>query len=292
MAKEITIKSALHYHDKPIPCNYDLNIYRGCEHKCKYCFAQYSHKYLESTDFFDDIFVKTNVAVILDKELSKKSWKKEPINIGGVTDSYQPLEEQYKLMPDILRVLIKHKNPIILCTKSTLILRDYELIEELAKVADVSIGATITTMNEKIRAIIEPNTSPSCERLGMLKKFKEAGCSTTVLLMPILPYLTDSLNDLDEIFKAIKEVDVDDVHAWTLNLRGNTKNTFFAFIKSTFPHLMNKYMSLYQTSNVSREYNQDINKIVRSLRAKHKIYNSYRDTATKMVNDEQLKFEF
>ena len=106
--KEIKAKSVLHYHDKKFASNYDLNIYRGCEHKCEYCFAQYSHKYLEN-DFFNDIYIKTNVAEILDKELTKKPLNHTQICICGVSDCYQPAEEKYKLMPDILKVLIKHK---------------------------------------------------------------------------------------------------------------------------------------------------------------------------------------
>lgn len=96
-----------------MPCAWDLNIYRGCEHGCRYCYALYSHDYLNDSDrrFFDRVYYKSNIAQVLEKELSAKSWKHEAVNIGGVTDSYQPLEEQLQIMPEILKVLIKHKTP-------------------------------------------------------------------------------------------------------------------------------------------------------------------------------------
>ncbi|WP_330656079.1 SPL family radical SAM protein [Alkaliphilus flagellatus] len=106
-----------------MPYSWDLNIYRGCEHGCKYCYAMYSHQYLGSKDYFGNIFIKTNIVQKLEEQLSSSSWKREIINIGGVTDSYQPIEEEYKIMPKILKLLIKYKTPAIISTKSDLILR-------------------------------------------------------------------------------------------------------------------------------------------------------------------------
>gem|GEM_PF-3853937 len=89
-----------------MPYRWDLNIYRGCQHGCKYCYAVYSHKYLDSVDFFTDIHIKTNIVDELEKELRNNSWKREVVNIGGITDSYQPVEDKYKLMPEILKLFI------------------------------------------------------------------------------------------------------------------------------------------------------------------------------------------
>jgi DNA repair photolyase len=131
---------ALHYHDREFASNWDLNIYRGCGYRCIYCFAQYSHKYPDTgeNEFFDDIFVKTNVADALHTDFSKRSWDGDPVNICGVTDGYQPLEKEYVLMPKIIEAFIRHKNPMIITTKSTLLLRDIDLLDELNKIADVS----------------------------------------------------------------------------------------------------------------------------------------------------------
>ena len=114
MYREIQAKSALKMLRRKVPYRWDLNIYRGCEHACHYCYARYSHKYLGSEDFDGDIYVKSNIVDVLSRELKSSAWKKEVINIGGVTDSYQPAEQNYKIMPQILGLMIEHKNPIII----------------------------------------------------------------------------------------------------------------------------------------------------------------------------------
>ena len=149
--KEIECKSACNNVRGGFPYRWDLNAYRGCGHGCKYCFALYTHRYMESDDFFNEIYVKTNIAERLEILLRSKSWKGDAINLGGVTDSYQPAEERYRLMPEIWKLLIRYKNPAIISTKSDLILRDFELIEELAATAGVNVASTITCSDENDR---------------------------------------------------------------------------------------------------------------------------------------------
>ena len=127
--KEIVCKVALNKLKRKIPFAWDLNIYRGCEHRCQYCYAIYSHDYLGSEQYFDTIYVKTNIVEQLEKQLGSPDWKQEVVNIGGVTDSYQPAEEKYKLMPHILRLMIKYSTPCIISTKSDLILRTSILLK-------------------------------------------------------------------------------------------------------------------------------------------------------------------
>ena len=189
--EEITCSTALNKLKRKIPYGWDLNIYRGCGHRCKYCYAIYSHEYLGEKDF-SKVFVKTNIVKQLDKELGKPTWKREIINIGGVTDSYQSEETDFKIMPEILKTLIKHKTPAIISTKSDLILRDYDLIAELAKITYVNVASTITTMDEDVRKEIEPNSSKSSDRFNMLKEFRKTNASIGLHTMPIIPYLTDS----------------------------------------------------------------------------------------------------
>ena len=189
--KELNAKSMLHYHERTFSTNWDANIYRGCEHNCRYCFAQYSHRYLEAKEFFKDIFVKSNAPEILTKELGKKKWGKFPVNVCGISDCYQPAEKKYKIMPRIIKAFIINKNPLVVVTKSTLLLRDIELIKELNTVTEVSIIISVSTLDEKKRTLIEPNTAPTLARLKMLKKFREIGCKTAVLFMPIIPYISD-----------------------------------------------------------------------------------------------------
>lgn len=277
MIKELEVKSAIHFHDSKFASNWDLNIYRGCEHKCKYCFAQYSHKYLNegNSEFFGDIFVKTNIAEILDKELSKKSWKSTNLlNICGVTDCYQPIEEKYQLMRNVLKVLIKHKQSVFILTKSPLILRDIDLIKELSEVAYVNVAFTITTLDENIRQKIEPNVKSCMERLSALREFSKLNCKTVVMLMPIIPYLTDTTKNLENIFKISKEFGCDFLLSAPLNMRGFVKTNFYNFLKQDFPETYQKIQKLYKRAYSSKEYNEKLSKFIYQMRIKYKILGS------------------
>lgn len=288
MFKEITVKSALHYHDSKFAANWDLNIYRGCEHNCKYCYAQYSHDYLnENGAFFDDIFVKTNIAETLDVELNKKTWKNELINIAGVCDCYQPIEKKYELMKKVLKVLIKHKQQVFILTKSPLILRDYDLIDELSKNAFVNIAMTITTLDEDIRKKIEPNTYPSIERLNTLKEFTKLNCRTTVMLMPVIPYLNDDIKNIENIYKIVSEAGINNIICGPLNLRGLLKTNFFNFLKDEFPNTYEKIQHLYKSSYVKKEYNEKLVKFINKLKQKYK-FNRWYDKYCVKNNEKQL----
>lgn len=272
---EMNCEAALNKLKRRIPYGWDLNIYRGCEHGCKYCYAVYSHQHMGTSDYFGDIYVKTNVAELLEKQLGSPKWKREVINIGGVTDSYQPAEEQYKLMPEILKLLIKYKTPAIISTKSDLILRDYDLIDELSKLTYINVAATITTMDEEIRKLIEPNGAASGRRFEMLKAFRKTNASVGLHVMPIIPYLTDSYENIDSLFSKAKESDVHYVLPGTLYLRGQTRTVFFNFIEEKFPHLYDDLQMLYKTGGAGKEYKNQLYQTVNALRDKYSLSNSY-----------------
>ncbi|WBW99006.1 SPL family radical SAM protein [Oceanirhabdus sp. W0125-5] len=273
--KEITCEKALNKLKRRVPYSWDLNIYRGCEHGCKYCYAMYSHRYMDSNDYFHDIYVKTNIIEQLERQLSSTRWKKEIINIGGVTDSYQPAEEQYKFMPEILKLLIKYKTPAIISTKSDLILRDYDLIDKLSRITYVNVAATITTMDEKLRKLIEPKGAVSNNRFEMLKAFRKTNASVGLHLMPIIPYLTDSYENIDSLFSRARECDVHYVLPGVLYLRGETRKVFFNFIKTQFPNLYNDLLALYKTGGANKEYKDQLYKMVNELRDKYSLSSSY-----------------
>lgn len=261
----VKCKSALHIiRRSQKPFHLDLNIYRGCEHKCQYCFAIYSHKYMDSKNYFDEIFIKDNIAEILDKELSKRKTK-EVINIGGVCDSYQPIEKETKIMRDVLKVMIKHRNPIIISTKSDLILRDLDLIKQLSEVAAVNIAATITCMNESIRKNIEPNAVSSAQRFAMLKRIKEeTNAIIGVHIMPIIPYISDNRENLEMIYKQAEAIHADYVLPGILYLRGNTRYQFFQMIDNHYPHLKSKLTNMY--NNDRRIYKQSLYRMINELK--------------------------
>lgn len=273
--KEMTVQSALTELKRKIPYGWDLNIYRGCQHGCQYCYAMYSHNYLGSEEFFKDIYVKTNIVDELEKQLKSNGWKREVINIGGVTDSYQPAEEKYKIMPEVLKLLIKYKNPAIISTKSTLVLRDYELIDELSHITYINIAETITSIDEGIREKIEPGSAPSVERFRVLKEFRKTNASIGLHLMPIIPLVTDSESNFDRLFSMAKDSGVDYVLPGTLYLRGKTRNHFLSFMKSDFPDIYDRFITLYKTGGAEKEYKNSLYEMVNRLRDKYNLSSSY-----------------
>ena len=278
-------KSALNKVKGSFPYFWDLNIYRGCANGCKYCFALYSHDYLNDSSFFGSVYYKKNIIECLEKELSKKNWKKEIVNIGGVTDSYQEVEEHLKLMPEVLKLMIKYKTPVTISTKSTLILRDIELIRELAKVTDVSIAFTITTIDEDLRKKLEPNTSTSMDRFKAIEELKNTGCTVGVHMMPIIPYLTDNWDNLNKIFELSNRVGADYVLPALINLRGKTKHYFLNFLREYDIDKYNKFNSLYK--NNYKEYRNKLYKELYKLKKKHNISYDYTVGISK-ENNQQL----
>lgn len=312
----ITCKTAIHPVNGGFPYKSDLNIYRGCENGCKYCFAIYSHKYMKpeegskkelqrteeeskiklqktkeeskgelqktgnisidsSAGYYDQIYVKTNVAAQLDKELSRPNRRKQVINIGGVCDSYQQAEFEYELMPDILKVMIKHKNPIIISTKSDLILRDFDLIDELSKHAFVNIAATITTTDESLREKIEPGAVSTKRRFDMLEKFKKTDATIGVHTMPVLPFLTDTSENLESIFSKTKKIGAEYIIVQPLYLRSQTRKTYFEFIKTEFPEHLEGMKQLYKTGSLDKEYKKDFYKMMNPLLKKYELSTDY-----------------
>ena len=273
--KEIAVKSALNKLKRRVPYGWDLNIYRGCQHGCQYCYAMYSHQYLDSWAFFSEIYAKTNIVDVLEKELSSPNWKREVINIGGVTDSYQPAEAKYQLMPQILKLLIKYRTPAIISTKSKLILRDFDLIDQLSRITYINVAETITTMDEEIRRKIEPFSSTSMERFEVLKEFRKTNASTGIHLMPIIPYITDSEENFDRLFRQASQCNVDYVLPGTLYLRGTTRNHFFTFVEKEFPEESEEIKSLYKTGGAGKEYKTELYKMVNRLRDQYNLSSSY-----------------
>jgi DNA repair photolyase len=305
MFEEIRVKKALNRISESgrikLPFHWDLNIYRGCEHGCNYCYAMYSHRYLEKKEkysspgeeksaFFQRICVKTNIAEALEKQLGASSWKKEVINIGGVCDSYQPAEDKYELMREVLALMIEYKNPVIISTKSDLILRDFGLLEELAELTYVNIAVTVTTMDEKLSSLLEPLASSPEKRFSVLWKFKDTAASTGLHMMPILPFLTDSTENLEQILSLAAECKVDYALPGILYLRGETRKHFFNFLALNFPELPDPYRKLYAKGGADRTYKAGLYGVLKLLIEKYQLSGDYmRPMETKLSRPKQLK---
>lgn len=273
---ELTVKSALHHlKRRGLPYKYDLNIYRGCTHGCKYCYAVKSHGYLGSTNYDSEIFIKTNIAEQLEKELSSTRWKKEIINIGGVCDSYQSIEEKYKIMREVLKIMIKYKNPVIISTKSSLIMRDLDLIDELASHTYVNIALCITSANDDLSGRVEPGASLPKERMRVLAEAGKTKASTGFHLMPILPFLADDKCTLETLVSWAAESRADYMLTGILYLTAGIKPRFLAFIKEYYPEFYQGYCDLYTHGGAEKNYKSSIHNYLSEMRLKYHVNNQY-----------------
>ncbi len=169
--KAIECKSALHKLKRNLPYDYDLNLYKGCTHNCIYCYARYTTKFMPDKGRENIIYAKTNVLEHLEKEVYEFKGNRHVINMGGATDAYQEAEKTTKLMRGVLKLMIKYKNPIVISTKSDLVLRDMDLIEKLSRLTDVNIVASVSTIDDELAMKIEPGASPPTSRLKMIGQF-------------------------------------------------------------------------------------------------------------------------
>lgn len=273
---EITCKSACnHINSKFLPYHWDLNAYRGCTHGCRYCYAIYSHRYMESGSFFGEVFVKTNIVDQLERQLRSSSWRREIVNLGGVTDNYQEAEAQYKLMPEILKLLIRYKTPCIVSSKSDLILRDFDLLAELAQVAGVNVAQTVTCMDETIRTRLEPGGVASRRRLEVLRAFAKTQVTTGVHSMPIVPYLTDGRDNLEALYAGAREAETDYLLPGLLNLRGPTRRVFFDFIRQDFPQKLEQLQRAYSSGRLDRAYKAQLYGLIGQLRQQYGVGADY-----------------
>jgi DNA repair photolyase len=261
----INCKTLLHrINVKFLPFKWTINPYRGCEHSCVYCYGRYSHEYLglnSNKDFEQIIKVKKNAGDILDAEFSRPWWRKSLVNIGSVTDPYQPAENTFGITRDILKIFLKHENPFIIGTKSNLILRDVDILEKIAQQTFLNVIITITTTDEELRKKIEPNSPTTNERLEAISKLSGAGVPVGVLFVPILPYLTDNEEAINDVMSAIANAGANFVIPSVLNLKKSCKERYFAFLKNEFPHLIEKYQQLYSSAYVPKGYTNKIYKL-------------------------------
>lgn len=171
-----------------------INPYRGCEHGCVYCYARPTHEYLgysAGLDFETKILVKEDAPLLLRKELQSPSWKPQVLAMSGVTDPYQPIEGKRRLTRQCLEVLLEFRNPVVVITKNRRVIRDLDLLSELARFQSIAVFLSITTLNKDLCSILEPRTSPPERKLEAVSILAKAGIPTGVLIAPIIPGLTD-----------------------------------------------------------------------------------------------------
>ena len=213
------------------------------------CFARNTHTYLDlnaGRDFEREIVVKVNVPELLRAELGRPSWKRELIAFGTNTDPYQWAEGKYELMPPMIKALLEAETPTSILTKSPLVLRDLDVLLELAEVADVSVNFSVPTLDEKIWRETEPHTPHPRKRLEAVAKFNEAGIPSGVLVAPLMPGINDSPELVDEIVSIAEESGATFVNGIALHLRPGVKEVFMSWLSAARPDLVPRYDRLYE----------------------------------------------
>jgi DNA repair photolyase len=225
-------------------------------------------------DFETKIVVKSNAPQILRKELANPKWQKELVNLGSVCDPYQPAEKHYEITRKMLLEFQRFKSPLVLATKSNLILRDIDLLQEMNEIMQLTVLLSISSINEQTRKKIEPRASSTKERLSTIKKLRSSGIRTGVLLMPIIPFLNDSSQELTQLFEAIANADASYVIPGILYLTGAAKQRFFSMIKNAYPELYPKLTNYYQHRSPPREYKNKLYKQFRHHIAGLQLYDT------------------
>lgn len=232
-----TSKSIITYNESPdTPGDASINVYRGCEHGCIYCYARPTHEYLSFSaglDFETKILVKPEAPELLRKELSKKNWKPQALMMSGNTDPYQLIEKELKLTRGCLEVLRDFRNPVGIVTKNALVTRDIDLLKELAEYNAVSVLISITTLDNKLATLMEPRTSKPHIRLETINKLNDAGIPTGVNIAPVIPGMTDS--EIPEILKQSAEAGAKFAGYIMLRLPHGVKELFLTWLEEYFP---------------------------------------------------------
>jgi DNA repair photolyase len=258
-----------------MPFRWTINPYRGCGMACAYCFARNTHEYLDldsGRDFDSQIVVKTNVGGVLRRELRRPSWRGEHVAMGTNVDCYQRVEGRYRLMRQMIPALTEAANPFSILTKGALILRDLDLLSQAAEVTEVSAALSIGSVDRDIRRRAEPGAPPPARRLEVVRRLTDAGIPTGVLMAPVLPFHTDSEQQLDETVAAVAASGASYVSPIVLHLRPGAREWWQAWLARERPDLLPRYAELYgERSYAPRAYQDRITATVLRLAATHRV---------------------
>lgn len=245
-----------------VPFMWTINPYRGCTHACVYCFARTSHRYLDmdaGVDFDSQIIVKVNVVDVLRRELADPSWARQRVALGTNTDPYQRAEGRYRLMPGIIEALAESGTPISILTKGSLVRRDLPLLTQVAQQVPVELSFSVAIADGELQTLLEPGAPTARARLATVAAFVAAGFDVAVYMMPILPFLTDSEEALDEALSQISAAGVTRVSHTALHLRPGVKEWFARWLNTHRPELTDRYRELYgDGAYVPREYRRRV----------------------------------
>jgi DNA repair photolyase len=238
-----------------IPFDRSINPYKGCEHGCVYCFARPTHAYLDLSpglDFETRIFYKTRVREVLLAELGKPGYQCRSIAMGTNTDPYQPAEKRQRVTRKILEVLLEHRHPLTIVTKGQLILRDIDLLAELARHRLVSVAVSLTTLDSELKTRLEPRASGPSVRLRVLRRLAEAGIPTAVMVAPIIPFLNDE--EMEDMVAAAAAAGVKRANYILLRLPLEVRGLFEDWLAEHYPLRAERVMKAIRESRGGKAY--------------------------------------
>jgi DNA repair photolyase len=262
-----------------MPFTWTINPYRGCEFACKYCYARYTHEFMElrdGVDFEQKIFVKQHAADLLRQELHHVK-PGEEIAIGTATDPYQPAERRFEVTRAILEEFARHRGfEIGIVTKSNLVLRDTDVLQQIAKNNRLLVNITITTLKADLARILEPRAPRPDLRLEAMQKLNQAGVAAGVICAPVLPGITDSPRDLEALVRATAKAGGKYVSANSLFLKPCSAAVFLPFLEKEFPQLVESYRQRYkERAFLPASYRKPLSQLMKRLRQKYGILGDY-----------------
>ena len=261
--------------NRSMPFTWTINPYRGCEFACKYCYARYTHEFMEmrnGLEFERKIYVKQHAAELLRQEL-KRVKQDESIALGTATDPYQPAERRYEVTRGILEEFSRHRGfELGIVTKSNLVVRDVELLKTVARANKVSVHVTVTTLDTELARILEPRAPRPDLRIDAVRELAQAGIRVGISCSPVIPGITDSPKDLEALVRAAAEAGADYVFANPLFLKPCSAAVFLPFLEENFPHLAESYRERYQDrAFLPPAYGKRLSQLISRLREKYKL---------------------
>jgi DNA repair photolyase len=251
-----TAKSIISRNDSPdISFDRSVNPYRGCEHGCIYCYARPTHCYLGHSaglDFEAKLYAKINAAELLEQELSHPNYQASTIALGAVTDPYQPIERQLTITRSILEVLERCNHPVGIVTKSALVVRDSDILAQMATRGLVKVAVSVTTLDRMIARKMEPRAATPTKRLEAIEKLSAAGVPVTVMVAPIVPGITD--NEIEKILAAAHAAGAREAGYVTLRLPLELRVLFREWLETEFPDRAARVIKLLQSMNGGTDY--------------------------------------
>jgi DNA repair photolyase len=276
----LPVKSILNRCDSNrVPFDWTINPYRGCEFACKYCYARYTHEYMEldGGEFEKKIYVKKDAGPLLAWDVAHKysyaseasgGTQAEHIAIGTATDPYQPAEREYGVTRACLEELAKREGlSVSIITKSDQIVRDIDVLQRIAARSDLGIDITITTLRAGLTRLLEPRAPRPDLRLGAVKKLREAGLAVGVSASPLIPGITDRDGDLEAVAAAAREAGAEWFFSGVLFLMPSSAKQFLPFVREKFPRLAKQYEQWYSKNGYApEEYRKKVSERVARIR--------------------------